>query len=118
MSTRRRRKFVRKMATLVETTEEVRSVLERYKRSSIELATRVERGDDLQDIFPVIEGPARPREVTEILIEFETARHEVRLAMFELGREQGLSMSEVGKQLGMSRQRASALAAKGPAVRR
>jgi hypothetical protein len=106
------------MATLVETTDEVCAVLRRYRASSVTLANRVEQGEDLQDIFPVIEGPARPREVTEILIKFETARHEVRLAMFELGREQGLSMSEVGKQLGMSRQRASALANKPKAARR
>ena len=111
MSTPRIR-FVRNMATLIETTEEVRSVLERYKASSVELAARVERGDHLQDIFPAIEGPARPREVTEILVKFEAARHQVRLAMFDLGREQGLSQSEVGRQLGMSRQRAAALVAR------
>ena len=105
----RRRRFVRKMATLVETTDDVFAVLERYKASSVELAAGVERGENLEDIYPIIEGPARPREVTEVLEKFESARHQVRLAMFELGHEQGLSISEVGRQLGMSRQRASHL---------
>lgn len=109
MTTRRGKAFVRKMARLVDATDEVCEVLERYRRSSLELARRVDRGDKLEDIYPVIEGPARPREVTEVLAKFEAARHQVRLAMFELGAEQGLSASEVGRQLGMSRQRASAL---------
>src|SRR3974377_2024443 len=114
----RSRRFVRHMATLIETAEDVREVLERYIASSVELATRVERGEQLQDIYPAIEGPARPREVTEILAKFEAARHQVRLAMFELGREQGLRMRGGGRQLGAWRQRASALANKAKAARR
>jgi len=106
----RSERFVRDMATLLQTTEEVFAALERYRASSLELAARVERGAKLQDIYPVIEGPARPREVTEVLVKFEAARHQVRLSMFELGREQGLTMSEVGRQLGLSRQLASVLA--------
>ncbi len=105
------KRLVRDMATLVERTEELREVLQRYRKSSIELATRVSRGEALDEIFPVIEGPARPREVTETIIEFSAARHQVRLAMFVLGDEQGISISEMGRQLGMSRQLASRLAA-------
>ena len=97
------------MATLVQSTEDLSTVLKRYKKSSIELATRVQRGEPLDDIFPVIKGPDRPREVTEALAQFGAARHNVRMAMFVLGSEQGINVSAMGRQLGMSRQLASRL---------
>ena len=104
-------RLARTMANLVEMTEHVTEVLQRYKVASIELGTRVARGETLEEVFPAIEGPARPREVTEVLAEFEAARHQVRLAMLELGGEQGITISEMGRQLGLSRQLASRLAA-------
>ncbi|HLX89695.1 MAG TPA: hypothetical protein VKR22_14715 [Acidimicrobiales bacterium] len=106
----RRDQLVGEMATLIETTDEVCAVLQRYRASSVELAERLKRGELLEDIFPAIEGPARPREVTEVIATLEAARRQVRRSMFELGREQGLSIAEVGRQLGISRQRASRLA--------
>jgi hypothetical protein len=109
--TRASEQLVRDMAILVDATEELCVVLGKYKKSSIELATRVGRGEPLDDIFPIIEGPDRPREVTQTLSEFAAARHEVRLAMFMLGGEQGFSISAMGRLLGMSRQLASRLAA-------
>jgi hypothetical protein len=99
------------MATLVDRTDDLFEVLHRYKKSSVELATRVNRGESLDDIFPIIKGPARPRQVTEAIAEFSAARHRVRLAMFVLGGEQGISISAMGRQLGLSRQLASRLAA-------
>ena len=112
----KRSRLVRNMADLIELTDEVCEVLERYRASSLELSDRLQRGEMLEVIYPAIEGPARPREVTEALVRFAAARHQVRLAMFELGREQGVSIAEVGRQLGLSRQLASRLAkeAKGP----
>ena len=103
-------RLARSMSTLLAMTDEVCAVLQRYRASSVELATRVERGDMLEDIFPVIEGPARPREVTEVLTAFAAARHQVRLAMFVLGSEQGISNAAMGRHLGLSRQLASRLA--------
>jgi hypothetical protein len=105
------KRLVRDMATLLDRTEDLCEVLQRYKKSSVELATRVKRGETLDDIFPVIEGPRRPREVTEAIIEFSAARHQVRLAMFVLGGEQRMSISAMGRQLGLSRQLAYRLAA-------
>jgi vacuolar-type H+-ATPase catalytic subunit A/Vma1 len=104
-------RLARTIAHLVQMTERLTEVLQRYRASSIELGTRVDRGERLEEIFPAIEGPARPREVTEVLAEFEAARHQVRLAMLELGGEQGITIAEMGRQLGLSRQLASRLAA-------
>jgi len=56
-------------------------------------------------------GPERRSEVTDALGEFEAARHQVRLAMFALAKEQGSSFSDLARALGISRQLASRLAA-------
>ena len=106
------------MKHLVEMTDHLTEVLQRYKTSSMELAARVERGETLEAVFPAIQGPARPREVTEVLVEFEAARHQVRMAMLELGGEQGITISEMGRQLGLSRQLASRLAAESRATQK
>jgi hypothetical protein len=54
--------------------------------------------------------------VTEAIQEFEAARHQLRLALFSLGKEEGASISEVGRVLGISRQLASRLAGESDAI--
>ncbi len=104
------KRLVREMTTLVEVTEDLRKVLQRYKTGSAEVAARVDRGELLADALKAESGPMRRREVSDTLAEFEAARHQVRLAMFALGAEQGTSASELGRQLAFSRQLASRLA--------
>jgi len=104
------KRLVRDMAALVEATEELCSVLERYMEGSVDVAGRVERGELLADALGANKGGMRRREVTDALAEFEAARHQVRLAMFALAGEQGTSTSELGRQLAFSRQLASRLA--------
>ena len=48
--------------------------------------------------------------MTEAVEESEAARHQLRLALFAVGKEEGASISEVGRVLGISRQLASRLA--------
>jgi len=62
--------------------------------------------------------PTERRQVTEAIEEFEAARHQLRLALFALGKEEGASISEVGRVLGISRQLASRLAAESEETRR
>jgi hypothetical protein len=104
------KRLVRDMATLVEATEDLRKVLLHYEKGSAEVAVRVERGELLTSALEAAKGPIRRREVTDALDEFEAARHQVRLAMFALGSEQGTNASELGRQLAFSRQLASRLA--------
>jgi len=104
------KRLVQDMATLVELTNDLCEVLQRYKKGSADVAKRVEQGELLADALGAAGGPIRRREVTDALAEFEAARHQVRLAMFALGSEQGTSASELGRQLAFSRQLASRLA--------
>jgi hypothetical protein len=104
------KRLVREMVALVEVSEDLRKVLLRYEKGSAEVAARVERGEQLTSALEAVKGPIRRREVTDALDEFEAARHQVRLAMFALGSDQGTNASELGRQLAFSRQLASRLA--------
>jgi len=104
------KRLVRDMATLIDVTDELVEVLQRYKDGSADVAARVERGELLADALEAASGPIVRAEVTDALEKFETARHQVRLAMFALGEDQGTSTSELGRQLAFSRQLASRLA--------
>jgi len=99
-----------KMQALIEVTEEVRQTLLAYEMVSAEVVALVRDGHTLASALEALQGPIRRRTVTEAMASFEAARHEVRLAMFALGRENGTSMSELGRQLGISRQLAARLA--------
>lgn len=73
-------------------------------------------GERLEEGAPAIGAakgtgiPTERRQVTEAIQEFEAARHQLRLALFSLGKEEGASISEVGRVLGISRELASRLA--------
>jgi len=98
------------MATLIDVTDDLCEVLQRYKEGSAEVAARVERGEVLADALKAAGGPIRRVEVTDAIERFESARRQIRLAMFALADEQGTSASELGRQLAFSRQLASRLA--------
>ena len=103
--------LVSELSTLMDATERLRETLARYKRASASLARRIEGGASVFEAFDDMDGAMhRHRELTEMLEEFERARHQVRLALFELAGAQGASMSELGRRLGISRQLASRLA--------
>jgi len=103
--------FVKEISAFVEMTERLRETLARYKRANSNLARRVARGESVLEAFDAMDGAMdRQRELTEMLDEFEEARHRVRLALFELARAQGATVSELGRRLGISRQLASRLA--------
>ena len=92
--------LVQNMDTLIEVTENLRKVLLRYEKVSAQLAARVERGEALVDVLGEMHGPVLRGEVTDALIEVEEARHNVRLAMFALGEEQGTSQADRGGNWG------------------
>ena len=101
---------MRDKLALVEASKDLRRVLLRYEKTSAEIAARVERGESGTDALKTAQGPLRRREVTDAVEKFEAARHRVRLAMFVLAGEEGVSASELARQLGISRQLASRLA--------
>jgi DNA-directed RNA polymerase sigma subunit (sigma70/sigma32) len=98
------------MAELVEANDNLHRVLERHKRSHLELTQVVLRGESVRDAIGFEVPQRRRRELTATLDAFETARHEFRLVLFALCMEEGATISEIGRALGVSRQRASHLA--------
>ncbi len=101
----------RRIAALIEASEDMRKVLRRFAKANAELADHIAKGEVLTEALLSVQGPVRRRETTEAMDVFEAARHKVRLAMFGLAQEQGVSISDVGRSLGFSRQLASRLAA-------
>lgn len=97
------------MAALNRQSEELRQVLARYEEGGAVVTSRVQSGDLLTDALEAAAGPIRRKEVTDALKAFERARHRVRLTMFSLATEQGITASHLARQLGISRQLASRL---------
>ncbi|HUY22143.1 MAG TPA: hypothetical protein VMV22_07355, partial [Acidimicrobiales bacterium] len=82
--------------------ERLRAVLERFDTASVRLASKVDEGANLVTALDNLDGRVRRSEVTEAIEEFEAVRHQVRLAMFDLAKEQGSSLSDVARALGIS----------------
>ncbi len=100
-----------RIADLIECSNRLRDLLQRYEAVNAELAEKVGRGESADIALRSLRAPMRRREVTETFEEFDGARHEVRLALLALCLRDGVSRSEVGRYLGISRQLASRLAA-------
>ena len=112
-------RLVSDISALIEMSEELRQTLTRYKRANRLLATRVGGGEMVLDAFDALGTPMRRhRELTEVMDEFEAARHRVRLSLFALAESEGASKSEVARRLGISRQLASRLAVEARQARR
>jgi hypothetical protein len=110
MSTKRKR-LLHRITHLVACSALLRQQLLRYERAMLKIAERLEDGAPGVVAAKGTGIPTERRQVTEAIEEFEAARHQLRLALFALGKEEGASISEVGRVLGISRQLASRLAA-------
>ena len=108
---RRSNTLVREATGLRESITHLRSVLEQFAKQNDRLRSHIEAGEDLGETLEQLSGAGARRQMTEALEQFEVARHRVRLSMFALAEEQGMTISEVARSLGISRQLASRLAA-------
>jgi hypothetical protein len=108
--TRTRKRLIRRIRELSESSAHLRELLVHYERSMEKIAKRLEAGELGVAASKGTGIPTERRLVTEGIEEFEAARHQLRLALFALGKEEGASISEVGRVLGISRQLASRLA--------
>jgi response regulator of citrate/malate metabolism len=108
---RRSNTLVREANGLRESITHLRSVLEKYAKQNDRLRSRIQAGDHLGETLDQLQGAGTRLQMTEALEQFEVARHRVRLSMFALAEEQGMTISELARSLGISRQLASRLAA-------
>ena len=110
MAASSRRRLIRSIRELNEASADLRENLQRYERSMSKIAERLEKGENAVRAANGTSIPSERRRVTEAIEDFEAARHQLRLALIVLGREEGASLTEIGQALGISRQLASRLA--------
>lgn len=107
----KRQRLVRQIAQLVECSVLLRGDLQHYERTMKRIASQLENGHPAIAASGETDIADERRRVTESIEQFEAARHQLRLALMAVGREEGASISDVGRVLGISRQLASRLAA-------
>src|SRR5271166_1112624 len=105
-----RHRLERRIRELVEASALLREKLQQYETTMNKIAGRLEKGEPGITAAKGTGIPSDRRLVTEAIDNFEAARHELRLALMALGREEGASISEVGRVFGISRQLAARLA--------
>jgi len=110
MAKRTRQRLIDQIAALVDSAAFLRSELLGYEKTLTSIAARLEKGEPGIAASSGTAIPAQRRQVTEAIEQFEAARHQLRLALFALGKEEGASISQIGRVLGISRQLASRLA--------
>jgi len=106
------RELVEASSDLIESTDDLRAVLLRFKRriADLQAVAQGEGGVSLVEAVEDARGDVMRAQVTDALEVFETARHRVRVAMIRLAIEQGSNASAVGRSIGISRQLAYRLA--------
>jgi len=105
-----RQLLIDSIEVLVERSVLLRDTLRRYERAMTKIAEHLEAGEPGVAAARGTGIPNQRRQVTEAIEEFEAARHQLRLALFVVGGEEGASIAEIGRVLGISRQLASRLA--------
>ncbi len=105
-----RERLIQRQYEVVESSALLRGELLGYEKAMIKIAKRLERGDPASTAGRGTGVPAQRRQVTEAIEQFEAARHQLRIALFALGMEEGASIAEIGRVLGISRQLASRIA--------
>lgn len=103
-------RFSHEVAKLVECGEVMRSSVRNFEAAMTEIARRIEAGETAVDAVLESTKPTLRQQMTGAIAGFEEARHQMRVALFDLALEQGSSISEVGRALNISRQLASRLA--------
>jgi hypothetical protein len=105
-----RRRLVREIDGLIESAEQLRKLLQEYKKVSARLARLVEAGEPVVDAIERIGSTTMRPAVTDAIDALEAARHRTRLALFDLSAEEGSSISEMSRALRISRQLGSRIA--------
>lgn len=109
--TEKSRQLAQALSRLDHCNRELRSVMQRFEKTTTRLARRVEGGALVVEAVRDVTGSIRLKELGEAEKAFELARHRARVAIFALAIEQGTNLSEIGRAIGISRQLASRLGA-------
>lgn len=102
-----RKKVLTSVDEFVEACAQFRKTLSAVSTSNRRARTLVEKGRPVREVLAAIPTGAIRKTMTQQIEELEAARHNVRLAVFTLGLNEGLSIGELGRTMGFSRQLAS-----------
>jgi hypothetical protein len=94
----------------VEACARFRKTLSSVAASNRRVRVLVEEGKPVREVLSAIPTSAIRKTMTQQIEELEAARHDVRLTVFALGLNEGLSIGELGRLMGFSRQLASTYA--------
>ena len=106
-----RTELASELERLMTVVEEVVGVLEASQTTSARGKALVEAGTEFREVLAAFPAGDNRKSMTDAIGELEDARHGVRLAMFALGLEEGMTISQLSRELGISRQLSARFAA-------
>ncbi len=92
------------LARLIEADRGLRAIHKEYQRACVELAGLLKDGHTVVAALETMDAANVRRRIVEVGEEFELARHDVRVHMVALAREEGATFGEIGRTMGVSRQ--------------
>ena len=107
---RDKKKVLASVDEFVEACEAFRETLRSVGTSNRRMRSLIEAGRPMREVLSVGGTSEIRMTVTQQIRNLESARHEVRKAVFALGLKEGLSIGELARLMGFSRQLASAYA--------
>ncbi len=82
-----------------------------YSRKRLEQGIKaLELGASMEAALTESDSAERRTKMTDLLAEFEAARHQLRLSVAATGLEEGMTIGAIGRALGISRQLAARIA--------
>lgn len=106
---RKEQQVLKAVAAYREAIRKLRGLLDYIDISLDIFVALLEGQESVADLLLGTEASSRRSEFMEAMTEFEDKRRRLRVAVLDLGAEQGESMAAVAKALGISRQLASRL---------
>jgi len=109
--TTNRERLITNATELLEKSTMLRSQLGTYESAIDAFIERLRADENAAAAAHGVNIPEFRQRVTDMMKEFDVTRHQLRVAFFAVGKDEGASGSELGRALGISRQLASRIAA-------
>jgi hypothetical protein len=106
----RGKQYLRSADGVVTCIDELLGSLRRFKKAVSSQARRIEAGMPAVDALESVNATTIRQELVDAFDNFETLRHQMRVALIALALEEEASLSDVARALGVSRQLVSRIA--------
>lgn len=102
--------YVRRADDVIESIEQVRTALLRFKKAVVRESRLMEAGTPAVEALEAVDASTVRQGLVDALDELEAVRHEMRVAFIAVASAEGSSLSDVARALGVSRQLVARLA--------